>query len=147
MSDTIDLSPFQPVPDNLTRPFWDATAEGQLLLTRCSKCLGWQFPPLERCRACDVLLDWVEAPRWGSIYSYTVTHYPAVPMFETPYVVALVELAGAGGPRLVTRLIATDPLDVRVGAEVDLELADFPGGSFRVPVARLRTTSGGQDQR
>jgi uncharacterized OB-fold protein len=54
----------------------------------------------------------------GVVHSFTITHHPPLAGFETPFVVALVELDG--GTRLVTNLVDIDPPDVRVGLPVEV---------------------------
>ena len=53
----------------------------------------------------------VEASGRGTIYSYVVNHYPQVPAFDYPLVVALVELEE--GTRLVANVAGIDPETMR----------------------------------
>jgi uncharacterized OB-fold protein len=123
------LRPFQPVPDGLTEPFWRGAAEGRLLLSRCPRCRRWQHPPLAACRVCGVALQPETAPMAGVIYSYTTMYHSSVPLYDPPYVVAVVEVGAIDGPRIVVR--------VDVGAPVTIEMRDLPGGTYKVPVAVL----------
>jgi uncharacterized OB-fold protein len=137
---TDDLRPYQPHPDGLTKPFWDGAAEGRLMLSRCPQCRRWQHPPLDLCRFCAVPLCVEQAPMSGTIYSFTVTHHDAIPLYAPPFVVAVVEVGdGDDPPRIVVRLVDCRPEDVRVGAAVSLETRNLPGGSFKVPVGLLAT--------
>ena len=59
----------------------------------------------------------------GTIYSYVVNHYPQVPAFDYPLVVALVELEE--GTRLVANVADITPETVAIGMPVDRRLRDF----------------------
>src|ERR1700733_4856165 len=72
-----------PVPDELTRPYWDGARRHDLVLQRCTSCATLIHPPRVACRACQSLeLEPVVVSARGTIYSYTVTHVPFVPGFE-----------------------------------------------------------------
>jgi len=131
------LRAFQPVPDGLTEPFWLGAAEGRLLLSRCPRCRRWQHPPLAACRFDGTALQPEEAPMEGVIYSYTTMYHRSVPLYDTPFVVAVVEVGAIGGPRIVVRVVDCEPDQVAVGAHVAIEIRDLPGGTFKVPVAVL----------
>ena len=63
-------------------------------------------------------LDWdaVEASGRGTVFSFVMPHHPLFPVFDYPYVVALVDLEE--GMRLVSNLCDIDPADVTVGMPV-----------------------------
>jgi uncharacterized OB-fold protein len=62
--------------------------------------------------------DWdtVKASGRGRVHSFVVYHYPVVPPFEAPYVVALIDLEE--GVRLVSNLVEIGPEDASIGLEV-----------------------------
>jgi hypothetical protein len=41
-----------PLPDELSRPFWDAAKERRLVIQRCSSCGHYNHPPRRFCDAC-----------------------------------------------------------------------------------------------
>jgi len=97
----------QPYGDPLSRPFWEAAARGVLVIQRCAGCGRHQFYPRPYCLGCQSdELAWVEAAGTGTVYSQSRVHLAAVPGFEPPYVVAVVELDE--GPRLTTNLVGGD---------------------------------------
>jgi len=108
-----------------TLPFWEALADGRLLVHRCeSECGRVFFPPGPVCPHCggrDV--DWAEVDPRGQLYSYTRQHVTP-PGFDAPLVVGLTELAA--GPRLLTPIIA-DYEDLAIGTAVEVVPAEPPG--------------------
>ena len=38
-----------PVPNDLTKPFWDACNERRLVLQNCTACERLHYPPTQRC--------------------------------------------------------------------------------------------------
>jgi len=60
------------------------------------------------------------------VYSFVVMHYPEVPPFEYPNVIALIELEE--GTRLITQLVGIAPNDVRIGQKVQAEFHSYDGG-------------------
>jgi uncharacterized OB-fold protein len=50
--------------------------------------------------------------------SYTINHHPWMPGFETPYVVAIVEIAEQPGLRLTTNLVNCPFEEIRIGMAV-----------------------------
>lgn len=110
--------PVVPEVSAVARPFWEATAEGRLLVQRCTDCGLAVYPPRTNCPDCFGPLDWRAAEGTGTVYTYTVVHSPTHPSFESrvPLVVAVVELDE--GARLVTNLVGVEPEAVDVGDEV-----------------------------
>ena len=112
-----------------TRPFWDAAAEGRLVVERCTACGAEAHPPRGICRACRCReMTWVEVTGPGTVYSYTVNHQRWLPDLDVPYAVVLVEFAGHPGVRVVGRLRGCEPGDVAVGMAVAVGFEPGPGG-------------------
>jgi len=115
-----------------TKPFWDATAEGKLLLKRCNQCQTVIWYPRFLCPACastDTL--WFEASGEGAVYSYTVTRRGQGHYWQAaPYVLAYVELAE--GPRVLTNIVDCVPESVAIGQKVEAVFHDTGEGSALV---------------
>lgn len=123
-----------PVPDGDTRTFWDAMADGRLLLQVCAQCERPFFYPRSLCPNCGCLnLSTVVASGLGIIYSYTVV-YRTSPEFmaDVPYVVAIVTLDE--GPRMMTVILDCKPDEVRV--DLPVQLAIQQRGEFSLPAFR-----------
>ncbi len=107
-----------------TAPFWKGCREGRLLMPRCKTCNSWIWYPRPFCIACESWdIEWQEADKGGTLYSFSIIHRPAKG-WETrsPYVLAMVDLDA--GPRLTATLdIGTMPTpeNVRVGMRVKLD--------------------------
>ena len=107
-------TPTLPAITPLTRPFWDAAAEGRLLLPRCNACGRYFFRPEVACTHCFATdWQWVQASGRGTLYSYTVVHRAPAPGFVTPFVLAVVELVE--GPVMLSNLVGCSETDVRIG--------------------------------
>ncbi|HEY9565312.1 MAG TPA: OB-fold domain-containing protein [Nocardioides sp.] len=98
--------------------FWVAAEEGKLRLPRCPICREWSWYPPPTCGTDGVPPVWEEVPLTGTIFSFTVVHRSFLPpgTVEVPYTVALVELDGVPGPRLVGDVRTPEP--VRIGDRV-----------------------------
>lgn len=101
-----------------TKPFWDAAAEGRLVLPRCEACETVIWYPRTLCPACGAAaISWIDAAGTGTVYSFTVVHKGQGPYRDAaPYVVAYVELDE--GPRMMTNIVDCDPAAVRIGMAV-----------------------------
>jgi uncharacterized OB-fold protein len=107
-----------PTPTSISRPFWEGTKQGKLLLQRCRACGTHQYYPRPVCMRCmSRELEWKEASGRGTVYSYTVTHLPPEG-FEgrEPYVLVSVDLAE--GARMLGTLLDVAPDAVRIGMPV-----------------------------
>jgi uncharacterized protein len=109
-----------PVVNTDTEEFWAATAEGKLLLRRCSSCGEAMWYPRPICPAChSTETRWEEASGLGKIYSFTIIRRPAGAYAGVdPYVFAYVELAE--GPRMLTNIVDCDPMTLEVDQEVEV---------------------------
>ena len=110
-----------PVADVETKPYWDAAAEGRLLVKRCRACARAFFYPRNHCPRCWSLdTEWVESSGRGTVYTFTVIHQNDLPPFRDrlPYVVAIVELDE--GPRMTSNIEGIEPDAVRCGMPVDV---------------------------
>jgi len=114
-----DLPAPAPVLSPESRPFWEAAAEGRLLLQRCDDCGGTVWYPRGICPDCGgTALAWFEASGRGVVYSFTVIRRGATGAFRDvgPYVLAYVELDE--GPRVLTNLVDCDPGALLIGQAV-----------------------------
>ncbi|WP_200308372.1 Zn-ribbon domain-containing OB-fold protein [Streptomyces adelaidensis] len=128
-----------PEVDAFTRTYWDAAAEGRLLLRRCgvAACGRAHHYPREFCPYCwseDV--RWEEAAGHATLYTWSVVHRNDLPPFgeRTPYVAAVVDLVE--GPRMMSEVLGCREGELRVG--MGLEVVFREAGEFRVPVFRAR---------
>ena len=114
-----DIPKPRPIPTPTSQPYWDGLAKDQLLVQRCDDCSSWVFYPRSRCSSClSDALSWIELSGRGTIFTFTITAQPTVPMFadETPQLIAIVELEE--GIRMTTTLVSDDPSSLRIGAPV-----------------------------
>ena len=121
------------------KTFWDATAEGRLLLPRCEDCQAVIWYPRPFCPACGSLrVTWFEASGRGTVYSFTVNRRGTADLPEYrqvgPYVLAYVELEE--GPRVMTNIVDCDPDSVRIGQPVAVVFHDT-GSVAALPRFRL----------
>lgn len=107
-------TPTLPAITHLTRPFWDAAAEGRLLLPRCNACGQHFFRPEVACTHCFATdWQWVPASGRGTLYSHSIVHRAPAPGFAVPFVLAVVELEE--GPVIFSNLVGCTAEDVRIG--------------------------------
>lgn len=128
-TDRTDLPAPAPLVNPETKPFWDATAEGRLLLPRCDGCQQLIWYPRAICPSCHhASTTWEELSGRGTVYSFTVTRKGQGRWASAaPYVVAYVELDE--GPRLLTNVVDCDPDAVHIGQPVEVAFADTGEGT------------------
>ncbi|MPY45323.1 Zn-ribbon domain-containing OB-fold protein, partial [Streptomyces phyllanthi] len=105
----------RPEADAFTRAFWDAAAEGRLLLRRCGDCGRAHHYPREFCPHCwSGEVAWEPASGRATLYTWSVVHRNDLPPFgeRTPYVAAVVDLAE--GPRMMTEVVECGEGQLRV---------------------------------
>jgi hypothetical protein len=108
-----------PVLTDLNRPYFDAMADGKVLVQHCPDCDTWLAPGAVLCENCgSTAIVWREASGRGEIYSYVVMHRSFDPAFEAmvPYNVCLIELAE--GPRLLANVVGVANSDLTIGCPV-----------------------------
>ena len=108
-----------PKTSGVAAPFWAAAKRHELVVQTCNGCGVAQYPPRDACHACwSEDLGWRTSEGRGTVHTYTVVRRSSVDGFqdETPYVVALVELAE--GPRMTTNIVDCPVEAVRIGMSV-----------------------------
>jgi len=106
--------------------FWEGVDRGELLIQHCTSCGKLRHPPRPMCPNCQSLeWDTVTASGKGEVFSFIIPHYPQVPFFEYPYVVAVIALEE--GTRLISNVIDIDPGDVTVGMPVEVRFVNVDG--------------------
>ena len=94
----------RPSPSELSQPYWDGVAAGQLRLQSCSACGALRHYPRLLCDRCySDGVEWQTASGRGRVHSWTVAHHPYHPAFvtEVPYTLVIVDLEE--GPRALGR--------------------------------------------
>src|SRR5258708_1666218 len=85
-----------PVPDDLSRPFWDAARDHRrLVLQRCASCGYYNHPPRLACDAClSQQFRFEPVSGRATIYTFTVMHQRDVAGFESeaPFINLVAEL-------------------------------------------------------
>lgn len=116
-----------PIPDPVTRSFWDSLKAHAIRLQRCDACGRLVFYPRAVCPSClsDELV-WTPVSGRGVVHAFTIPHRHPNPAFgaHVPYVVALIELDE--GVRMLSNLVGVDPtpIAVRIGMPVEIVYDD-----------------------
>lgn len=114
-----------PVDDPLAGPFFQAGAEGRLVVQKCDDCDALRWPPLPGCPECRSRAStWTPVAPTGTIWSYVVYHrgFSAALKEQVPYTVAMVQLDD--GPYLLGRLVDGEK-PPQVGDRVSAKFADL----------------------
>jgi len=128
-----------PIADELSRPFWDAAKERQLVVQRCGSCGYYNHPPRPFCDSClaqDLRFEPVSGR--GVVYTFTVMHQRDVAGFEedAPFINIVVELAEQPKLLMVSNLPIAERAKVRIGAPVEVYFEDRGDGVI-VPQFRI----------
>ena len=95
------------------KPYFDAAAEGKLMLKKCSDCGEYHHYPRALCPFCfSDKVEWVQSKGTGEIYTYSVTRRGG----PVPYCIAYVTLAE--GPKMMTNIMDCDLDTIKVGQKV-----------------------------
>ena len=116
-----------PTVTELTKPFWEAAADGKLLIQKCRSCGHAGFYPRSHCPVCwSDELSWSEAVGTGRVKSYSHVQKPGHPgwIMAAPYTVILVELDE--GPTMLSLLVGGNE-DIAVGDRLKLRPTDVGG--------------------
>jgi uncharacterized OB-fold protein len=103
--------------------FWEGLREHELRIQRFTDDGSLVNPPANanpRTQSMDY--DWIVASGRGTLYSYTVPHYPKVPSFDYPLIAALVELEE--GVRIVSNVVGVRPDQLRIGMPLEVTYID-----------------------
>jgi uncharacterized OB-fold protein len=111
-----------PEPNPETKPFWDAAAQGTLLLKKCAACGQAHYYPRALCPFCDSdATEWITAKGTGVLYSYSVMRRS-----DTPYAIAYVTLDE--GVTMMTNLVQCDFDRLSIGQRMKVVFTPTNGG-------------------
>ena len=123
-----------PVPDELSKPFWDAINQKRLVVQNCTKCDLLQYPPRENCAQCrsPENLEWKEVEGKGHIAAYIVIEDGRLDrrMPDQPCNLALVTLDQDPGINFYSNLPGIAPDQVPVGAAVEVVFEEVAPGQL-----------------
>ncbi|MEU4091033.1 Zn-ribbon domain-containing OB-fold protein [Streptomyces sp. NPDC026673] len=131
-----------PETDAFTLPYWQAAAEGRLLIRRCLAhgCGAAHHYPREFCPYCwSEEVAWEEARGHAVLYTWSVVHSNDLRPFagRVPYVAAVVDLDE--GPRMMTEIVGCAHEALRVGMDLRVCFRPAaPGSALAIPVFRPR---------
>jgi uncharacterized protein len=115
-----------PTVTDVSRPFWDGCARGELLYQR-SACGRIIWIPDAKCRWCGSdEYTWERGAGRGEVYSWSVAHRTVSPAFHAPYAAVIVALDE--GYRILSNLVGCEADDVREGLRVKVRFQAYEGG-------------------
>ena len=130
-----------PVPNEWTKPFWEAAKKQSLEMQRCQSCRKFQHPPYATCVNCmsiDLKFEPVEGK--GSIYAYTIMYHTGDKRFASavPYASIIVELDAAPGALMAGNLLEAPYTEAKVGRRVEVVFERL-NDDITLPQFRLAT--------
>ena len=123
------IAAVRPEPDAFTRAYWDAAAQGRLLIRRCADCGEAHHYPREFCPKCwsgDV--SWEDASGRATLYTWSEVRVNDLPPFRDrlPYIAAVVDLDE--GPRMMTVLVDCEAEALRIGMRLHVTFPTIDSG-------------------
>ena len=105
-----------PLISEVSRPWWDGLARGELTVQQCQACAHWVFYPRPFCPSCGSReLVWRQVDGSATLYTWSVARVAVSPAFEhlNQPILAVAELDI--GVRIPTSLCDVQPEAVRIG--------------------------------
>jgi hypothetical protein len=128
------------VPDELSKPFWDAANSGRLVIQNCKACSRLQHPPAPACDRCGSRdnLEWKQMSGRGKIYNFGVIYDCPVRLLQEdqPFNVAVIMLDEDPGIQMFSHLPGTPADKVPVGGRVEVVFEATANGQ-KVPEWRV----------
>lgn len=122
MAETKERTIPAPQPNPETQKVWDAAAQGDLMIGKCTSCGQRHWYPRAICPFCfSDRTELQKASGQGTVYSYSVMRRAPV-----PYALAYVTLAE--GPTMMTNIVDCDLDGIRIGQKVRLVFKPTDGG-------------------
>lgn len=118
--------------DDVNTPFWTGGANGELLISYCTRCKRWIHPPAAACESCGGPLVPRPVGGTGSVFTFTVNRHQYHHDVPPPYVIAIVELDEQADLRLPTNIVRCDLDSLRCGLPVRVVFE--PHGDVVVPL-------------
>ena len=143
MSDWAKVTRPIPVPNEWTKPFWDAARRGVLELQRCRACRRFQHPPYPTCVNCmSIELAFEPVRGEGAIYAYTIMYHAGDRRFASaiPYASIIVELDEAPGALMAGNLLEAPYTEAKVGRRVEVVFEPL-NDDITLPQFRLARTA------
>ena len=117
-----------PIPSNevLTKPFWEATKRGELIIPYCNSCSTLFFYPREVCPNCfSKDLGWKKMSGKGHVYTYTHVRQAVPPSFQSAngHIYAIVQLDE--GPKIPSGISGCETEEVYVDMPVSVVFDDI----------------------
>nr|WP_163737552.1 OB-fold domain-containing protein [Mycobacterium gallinarum] len=136
-----------PTPTGESQPFWTGGEHGELLVSRCRRCMRFFHPPgpaCWRCRSTDVAPEPVSGR--ARVAAYTFNRQPWIPGFDPPYIVAMVELDDEPDVRLITNVVDVSADDIHVGLPVEVFFEEWGDDDSRVWLPLFRPITAHADR-
>ncbi len=144
MSDWSKVTRPIPVPNEWTKPFWDAAKAGVLKLQRCQSCRQFQHPPYRDVRELHVdrARSSSRCAGEGAIYAYTIMYHAGDKRFASavPYASIIVELDEAPGALMAGNLLEAPYTEAKVGRRVEVVFEQL-NDDITLPQFRLARTA------
>ena len=122
-----------PVPDELSKPFWDAVNEKRLVVQNCAACNTLQYPPRPACRDCGSdTLEWKETSGRGHILAYIVVEDGRLArrMPDQPYNYAVITLDEDPRINFLSNLPGIPAYEVPVGSPTEVVFEEVAPGQL-----------------
>jgi uncharacterized OB-fold protein len=116
-----------PLPDDLSRPYWDAARKHELRIQRCRACSDYQHPPQEQCAQCGATeFDWPRLSGLGTVYTFVIDRRLMTPSFDEPYAVLQITPVEAQHDtvRITTNVRECELGDIYCGMPVEVLFED-----------------------
>ena len=129
-----------PAADDLTRPFWEAAKQRQLVVQHCQNCGYFNHPPRPVCDACQSQqLAFAPVSGKGAIYTFSVMYQQNITGFEeqTPYLTIVVELDEQPQLFMVANLPGSEREKVKIGGRVEVYFEEIDE-EISLPQFRVR---------
>lgn len=121
MSEAKPAPPPKPLPNigEKNRPFWEATAKGELQMQRCDDCGHYRYPISDWCPRClSENYTWTKLSGRGEVFSAVTFYQVYHPAYrdDVPYNSSMIQLEE--GPRMFSNVVGVPPDEVKVGDKV-----------------------------